>query len=111
MIDFFTTVLGGRLVARQKFGTADGASIDLQGTTINLRMAREDEDIQGDASQTRYGFDHIGLQVDDLEAAYQELRDKGYSFFMEPRDIPGLRIAFFKGPEALTIELVQVPGD
>ncbi len=111
LIDFFTTVLGGRLVARQKFGTADGASIDLQGTTINLRMAREDEDIQGDASQTRYGFDHIGLQVDDLEAAYQELRDKGFSFFMEPKDIPGLRIAFFKGPEDLTIELVQVPGE
>ncbi len=111
MIDFFTQVLGGSLAARQKFGTADGASIDLQGTRINLRVAREDEDIKGDASFTSYGYDHIGLQVDDLEAAYQEIQDKGFSFFVQPKDIPGLRIAFFKGPEAIPIELVQVLGE
>ena len=107
MIDFFSGVLGAILVARKKFGTADGASLDLQGTTINLRVAREDEDMVSDASQPGYGFDHIGLQVDDIEAAYHDLQSKGYSFFVEPRDIPGLRIAFFKGPEEITIELVQ----
>jgi hypothetical protein len=26
---------------------------------------------------------------------------------MEPKDLPNLRIAFFKGPEEITIELVQ----
>ena len=60
MISFFTDVLNAKLVARQKFGTADGASIDLQGTTINLRVSREDEKMVGDASESRYGFDHIG---------------------------------------------------
>ena len=87
MIDFFTTVLDGRLLARQKFGTADGASIDLQGTTINLRMAREDEDIQGDASQTRYGFDHIGLQVDDLEAAIARSPEAGVAVDLARGDL------------------------
>ncbi len=107
MIDFFSEVLGAILVVRKKFGTADGASLDLQGTTINLRVAREDEDMISDASQARYGFDHIGLQVDDIEVAYQDIKKKGFSFFIEPRDIPDLRIAFFKGPEDITIELVQ----
>lgn len=107
MIDFFTTVLGATLVTRQKFGTADGAKLDLQGTTINLRKGREDETLVGDASQTSYGYDHLGLLVEDVDAAYQDLQSRGYSFFMEPKDIPGLRIAFFKGPEDITIELVQ----
>ncbi|MCF8104563.1 MAG: VOC family protein [Desulfohalobiaceae bacterium] len=107
MIDFFCNVLGANLVARKKFGPADGASLDLQGTTINLRVSREDEDLVCDASQPGYGFDHIGLQVDDIEAAYQDLKRRGFSFFVEPRDIPDLRIAFFKGPEDITIELVQ----
>lgn len=107
MIDFFTQDLGATLVRRQKFGTADGASLDLQGTTINLRLAREDEHLAGDGSQPGYGYDHIGLQVEDVDAACADLKNNGYSFFMEPRDIPGLRIAFFKGPEQITIELVQ----
>lgn len=107
MITFFTDVLNARLVTRLKFGTADGASIDVQGTTVNLRVSREDETMAGDASQTRYGFDHIGLEVDDVDAAFDDLTARGFKFFMPPTDIPNLRIAFFKGPEDITIELVQ----
>jgi catechol 2,3-dioxygenase-like lactoylglutathione lyase family enzyme len=107
MIVFFTDALGATLVAKKKFGTADGASLDLQGTTVNLRVAREDENMAGDASLTTFGYDHLGLQVEDVDAAYQDLTKRGFSFFMEPKDIPDLRIAFFKGPEDITIELVQ----
>lgn len=107
MIGFFTDALGAALIARKKFGTADGASLDLQGTTVNLRVAREDEDMVGDATRSSFGYDHIGLQVEDVDAAFQDLRKRGFSFFMEPKDIPDLRIAFFKGPEDITIELVQ----
>jgi len=107
MVDFFTDVLYAKLVARQKFGTADGASLDLHGTTINLKVSREDEKMVGDASQSRYGFDHIGLEVEDIDAAYNDLTKRGFLFFTPPKDIPNLRIAFFKGPEDITIELVQ----
>ncbi len=107
MIRFFTEALGATLIARKKFGTADGASLDLQGATINLRVSREDEEMAGDASRTRFGYDHLGLQVDNVDAACEDLKNKGFSFFMEPTDIPDLRIAFFKGPEDITIELVQ----
>ncbi len=110
MIHFFTEALGATLVARKKFGTADGASLALQGTTVNLRVDREDEVMVGDASQARFGYDHIGLQVEDIDAAYEDLKKKGFEFFMAPKDIPDLRIAFFRGPEDITIELVQEPG-
>ena len=107
MIEFFTKGLGADLVRRKKFGTADGASLDLQGTTINLRVARADERMEGDASRTTYGYDHIGLEVEDIEAAFTDLSARGHSFFMPPTDIPDLRIAFFRGPEDIVIELVQ----
>jgi catechol 2,3-dioxygenase-like lactoylglutathione lyase family enzyme len=110
MIHFFTEALNAKLITRLKFGTADGASIDFQGTTVNLRVAREDEKMIGDASESRYGFDHIGLEVEDVDAAYEDLARRGFSFFMPPRDIPNLRIAFFRGPEDITIELVQSKG-
>ena len=107
MIDFFTEVLAAKLIDRRKFGTADGASLDLDGTTINLRVAREDEQMVGDASQTTFGFDHIGLEVEDVENAFKDLTAQGYSFFMPPTEIPNMKIAFFKGPEDITIELCQ----
>ncbi len=107
MIEFFTEGLGADLVRRKKFGTADGASLDLRGTTINLRVARADEKLEGDASRTVYGYNHIGLEVEEIEAAYTDLSAQGYSFFMPPTNIPELRVAFFRGPEDIVIELVQ----
>jgi catechol 2,3-dioxygenase-like lactoylglutathione lyase family enzyme len=110
MIGFFTQSIGAELVKRKKFGTADGASLDLLGTTINLRVARADEKIEGDASRTVYGYNHIGLEVEDIEVAYTDLSAQGYSFFMPPTNIPELRIAFLRGPEDIVIELVQRMG-
>jgi catechol 2,3-dioxygenase-like lactoylglutathione lyase family enzyme len=43
MVRFFTEVLEARLIDMRKFGTADGASLDLNGTTVNLRVAKEGE--------------------------------------------------------------------
>ena len=107
MITFFIETLGATLTVRKKFGAADGASLDLHGTTINLRVSREDEEMAGDAHHARFGYDHIGLTVEDVDAAHEELARQGFSFFMPPTDIPGLRIAFFKGPDGITVELVQ----
>lgn len=106
MIRFFTEVLEAKLVELKKFGAADGASLDLNGTIINLRVAKEEEMV-GDASQSTYGYDHIGLAVEDLEKAFKDLKTRGFSFFMPPTDIPHMKIAFFKGPEDITIELCQ----
>ncbi len=107
MITFFVETLGATLTIRKKFGTADGASLDLHGTTINLRVSREDEKMAGDAHQPSYGYDHIGLSVEDVDAAYQKLSRQGFSFFIPPTDIPGTRVAFFKGPDGITVELLQ----
>ncbi len=51
------------------------------------------------------GLDHIGIGVDDLLAATAELKAKGAEFTMVPRNG---RIAFLKGPDNISIELVQV---
>jgi len=107
MIGFFEETIGAELVERRKFGTADGATLDLQGIDLNLRVAREGENIRENLTPSSYGYDHIGLQVEDVQAAYEDLSKRGYSFFMPPTEAAGLRIAFFKGPENITIELVQ----
>ena len=107
MIAFFKEALDAKLVERRKFGTAEGATLDLQGIVINLRVAREGEEIRENLTPSSYGYDHIGLQVEDVQAAYDDISKRGYSFFMPPTKTTGLIIAFFKGPENITFELVQ----
>lgn len=106
MIDFFTQTFDASLITMKQFGGADGASLDLSGVTINLRVTQENEKIL-DSGKT-YGYHHIGINVDDIDAKYEDLKGKGYAFSVAPKDIDEtLRIAFFDGPENVTIELLQ----
>ena len=107
MIAFFEDDIGARFVEHRKFGTADGATLDLKGIDINLRVVREDEEIRENLTLSSYGYDHLGLQVENVQAAYEDLTNRGYSFFMPPSEAAGLMTAFFKGPENITIELEQ----
>ena len=107
MENFFTEVLGAKFVEHRKFGTADGTVLDLGGVKINLRTRREDDAISGDGSLQRYGLDHLGLEVDDLDAAYKDLTRRGYLFKTPPEKRPTAKVAFFSGPDNLVIELIQ----
>jgi catechol 2,3-dioxygenase-like lactoylglutathione lyase family enzyme len=54
-----------------------------------------------------YGVEHIGLTVDDVDAACEELRAKGADIAIGPLTrSPGLRLAFVRGPEGVMVELV-----
>ncbi|MDH4268511.1 MAG: VOC family protein [Deltaproteobacteria bacterium] len=106
-ITFLSKTLGAALVERKKFGGADGATLNLNGTTINLRVAREDDNVSTGTSITQYGYHHIGLNVDNVDQAYRELSDKGYIFSITPKEVGKNRVAFFNGPDNITIELLQ----
>ena len=107
MIDFFSQTFDASLIAMKQFGGADGASLDLSGVTVNLRVTQEKETML--ESGKTYGYHHIGINVDDIDAKYEELKGKGYAFSVAPKDIDDtLRIAFFDGPENVTIELLQM---
>lgn len=106
-ISFFTTHLSATLVAHKKFGEADGATIDLNGTMINLRVATDKEKVVDDSSLLTYGYHHICVRVDDIDTAYTELTSKGIEFIVTPVDAVDNRIAFFKGPDNIIFEILQ----
>jgi lactoylglutathione lyase len=54
------------------------------------------------------GLDHFGLTVNDIDDVAASLKAKGAEFTMEPRTIrPGLRICFLRGPQGVSIELLE----
>jgi len=57
------------------------------------------------------GVTHVCLEVDDIDAAYDELRAKGVDVYAEPYSEPaigpfsGSKWLFFKDPDGVTFEL------
>ncbi len=60
------------------------------------------------------GWQHLALEVADLDAAHAELSAKGVVFHVEPKNVPAdeptVRIAFFKDPDGNILELFQPLG-
>jgi lactoylglutathione lyase len=89
---------------------ADGSTrfdLDLTGQKIFIALA--DPAKTGGSPQIPYmGLEHIGLTVENIDAAVTELKGKGVAFTMEPKTIrPGVRIAFLTAPQNVSIELIQ----
>lgn len=54
------------------------------------------------------GLDHFGLNVQNIEAVVAELKQKGAEFTMELNQIrPGVTICFVRGPEGVSIEVLE----
>jgi predicted enzyme related to lactoylglutathione lyase len=51
---------------------------------------------------------HIGLAVDDFEAAVTELRAKGVQFIVEPTDMGFAKFAFIQDAAGTTLEIIQM---
>ena len=80
----------------------------LGGQTVLIAPPHPHEPNATAPSFPHYGLEHIGLTVDDADAAVEELRAKGAEITIGPlTHNPGLRLAFIRGPENIMIELVQ----
>ena len=89
---------------------ADGSTrFDLDLTGQKFFIALADPAKTGGSPQIPYmGLEHIGLTVENIDAAVTELKGKGVAFTMEPKTIrPGVRIAFLTAPQNVSIELIQ----
>jgi len=82
--------------------------LDLNGLTIFIAEVPADATLPTAPSEPYIGLDHLGLRVDDVDAATAELKRRGAQVIVEPRTIlPGVRIAFIQGPDDVRIELLE----
>jgi catechol 2,3-dioxygenase-like lactoylglutathione lyase family enzyme len=83
-------------------------SFVLGGQKILIAPAHPDDPTAPAPRFPYYGVEHIGLTVDNVDAAVTELRAQGAEIAIGPltRD-PGTRLAFIRGPDGVMVELVQ----
>lgn len=106
MIQFWSSGVGASFKSYRTFGNADGAVLDLDGLQINLRVPKDSE--KGiEKNSISLGYDHLGLEVDNLDSACYHLEGFGCHLQSDPVDLADRRVAFLKGPEDLILELIQ----
>lgn len=107
---WFVDVLGGELMGPANFyGGATGLLVMLGGANLYIRGTRPGEVLADNGGAERYGFDHIGLRVDDIDALAAHLQAKHVQFEVPVHQHrPGNRVAFVKGPDNIRIELSEV---
>jgi lactoylglutathione lyase len=53
-------------------------------------------------------LEHFGLTVNGIDEVAAELKAKGCEFTKEPTTVrPGVRICFIRGPQGVSIELLE----
>jgi catechol 2,3-dioxygenase-like lactoylglutathione lyase family enzyme len=82
--------------------------LKLGGANIFILDVSQDAKAGSPPAHPYQGLDHFGLEVKGIDAICADLKGKGVVFTRGPETVrPGVRIAFLKGPEDVSIELLE----
>jgi len=116
-VEFYTDVLGFSVSRKIEMAEAglSAVFVEKDGGRIGL-MNYKGKKIpkRSDIAKIKLGEssipinDHLTFSVDDIEATTTELKEKGVVFNLEPIQVEGgIKVAMFKDPEGVLIELVE----
>jgi catechol 2,3-dioxygenase-like lactoylglutathione lyase family enzyme len=75
---------------------------------LNLFIDTVPADAPDAPDRTFVGIEHICLAVKGLHAVAEELRARGVTFLVEPRELrPGVLYAFVQAPDGIRMELID----
>jgi lactoylglutathione lyase len=99
-------ILGGVIVRGP--GRID---VRLGGANVFIAPVAAGDGVNAPPATPHQGLDHFGLTVKDIDAVAAGIRAKGVEFTKEPTTIrPGVRICFIRGPQGISIELLERDG-
>ena len=95
-VAFYEGTLGAKKIQELEFRGIPIVRLEMDGLPLTI------------SQQIHAGVgDHIGLAVDDFEAAVAGLRDRGVEFIVEPTDMGFAKFAFIKDAAGTTLEVIQ----
>ena len=104
---YYERMFGAEIVRSMQQGKPR-IDLKLGGANIFIASVAPGDGVNPPPVTPYQGLDHFGLSVRGIDAIVADLKSKGAVFTMEPTTIrPGVRIAFLRGPEGVSIELLD----
>lgn len=105
-IDFYTRMFDGYISERSGSKQMPVVFVSVAGT--RLAFSPKSQESAASSNRPGKGIYQLGLCVNDVDKAVEELRSKGAQIEGEPRQLePELKAAFVKAPDGVQIELVE----
>jgi catechol 2,3-dioxygenase-like lactoylglutathione lyase family enzyme len=104
---WFESMLGGEVIRTMQQGQPR-IDVKLGGANIFIAPVTAGDGVNAPPATPYQGLDHFGLTCTGIDAIAAELKAKGVKFTKEPTTVrPGTRICFIRGPEGISIELLD----
>jgi lactoylglutathione lyase len=104
---WFERMLGAEVIRSMQDGKPR-IDMKLGGANIFIAQVTPGDGVNPAPTTPYQGLDHFGLTVSGIDAVAAELKAKGVAFSKEPTTPrPGLRICFLRGPQGVSIELLD----
>ncbi len=104
---WFERMLGAQVIRSMQQGMPR-IDLKLGGANIFLAEVKSGDDVNAPPVTPYQGLDHFGLAVSGIDAIAAELKSKGVEFTKEPHSPrPGIKICFLRGPQGISIELLD----
>ncbi|HXX87049.1 MAG TPA: VOC family protein [Candidatus Acidoferrum sp.] len=106
-IDFYTKILGMKVIGRGKIEETKGETVGLQSEKDGFTLELNYYEV-GSPYNTEYsvgeGLDHLAFKVDDLDDALKEAKKAGHRTILQMKANGG-RWAYIEDPNGIWIEL------
>src|SRR5246127_1334725 len=107
MAQWFERMLGAEIIRSMQQGKPR-IDLKLGGAKIFIAEVKPGDGVNAPPTTPYQGLDHFGLLVSGIDAIAAELKAKGCEFSQEPTTVrPGVRVAFLRAPEGVSIELLD----
>jgi lactoylglutathione lyase len=104
---WYERVLGAEVIRTMQQGQPR-IDLKLGGANIFIAAVKSGDGVNPPPATPHQGLDHFGLLVNGIDAIAAELKAKGVEFTREPTTVrPGTRVCFIRGPEGVSIELLE----
>lgn len=104
---WYETMLGAEIVRSMQQGQPR-IDLKLGGANIFIAPVTAGDGVNPPPTTPYQGLDHFGLTVSGIDEIATQLKAKGVKFTREPTTVrPGVRVCFLRGPEGVSIELLD----
>jgi catechol 2,3-dioxygenase-like lactoylglutathione lyase family enzyme len=104
---YYERMFGAEVIRTEKNGQKR-IDLKLGGADIFIAPVARGDGVNPPPTTPYQGLDHFGLRVTGIEAVVADLKAKGAEFTMELNEFrPGVHICFIRGPEGVSIEVLE----